>query len=126
MTALATDKRNTDLVMTSDAIMDMNNNKLVEVPAYNATIAFEHIKDDSRPELVFFNLNLTSEILSMTFNEVVNASSLKSSICLFARDVICPHGKRCMVPTQGWCRIRNRQLYISIDLDIDDLMRSRN
>ena len=75
-TNLATFINNTYISMTKYAINDMNKNRLVEVPWYNSTEASEVIPDSTPPNIVFFDLNMTSEILSLTFDEVVRADSL--------------------------------------------------
>ncbi|KAL5488649.1 hypothetical protein EMCRGX_G017625 [Ephydatia muelleri] len=74
--SLATNINNTYISFTSNAIVDMNVNKVVAMPNILALQASYVTPDTSPPQLVFFSLNLTSEVLSLTFNETVNASSL--------------------------------------------------
>ena len=62
--------------MTNEAFKDMNRNQLVPVSDDNATRVTTVIPDSTPPSLVFFDLNMTSEILSLTFNESVDASTL--------------------------------------------------
>ena len=73
----ATERANTYLSLTPDAIADMNGNPVIEVPRNSAEQVSEVTMDTTRPTLVMFSLNLTSEVLSLTFDEVVNASSLR-------------------------------------------------
>ena len=77
LTTLATSRGNTFISLTPEAISDMNGNPVVEVPPYDAIEASEFIVDTTPPTLVSFSLNLTSEVLSLTFDETVNASSLR-------------------------------------------------
>ena len=86
---LGTSVINTYLSISSDAFKDMNGNELQEIPSYNALNATEVIPDNTSPNLVFFDLNLTSEVLSLTFDETVNASSLRpSSIIIQAAEFV--------------------------------------
>ena len=75
-TELATYPGNTYISMTNEAFSDMNQNSLVSVLSDNATGATIVTNDTTPPQLVFFDLNMTSEILSLTFNESVDASTL--------------------------------------------------
>ena len=75
-TELATMTDNTFVSMTNEAFKDMNRNQLVPVSDDNATRVTTVIPDSTPPSLVFFDLNMTSEILSLTFNESVDASTL--------------------------------------------------
>ena len=74
---LATSPDNTFLSLGTGAFADMNGNPLNEVPVTNATQIGVIREDTTSPELVAFSLNLTSEILMLTFDETVNASSLR-------------------------------------------------
>lgn len=76
-TTLATSLENTFISLTPESISDMNGNPVVEVSASDAMQTSEFIMDTTPPMLVSFSLNLTSEVLSLTFDETVNASSLR-------------------------------------------------
>ena len=76
---LGTSTDNTYISITPDAFTDMNGNKLEEIPPNNALIASDVVSDHTAPNLVFFDLDLTSEVLSLTFDETVDASSLQPS-----------------------------------------------
>ncbi len=75
---LATSTDNTFISLGTGAFSDLNGNLLNEVPATNATQIGMIREDITSPELVAYSLNLTSEILTLTFDETVNASSLRS------------------------------------------------
>ena len=75
-TGLATDTNNTYISFPYETIRDMNRNLVVPVTQSEAQQADSFYPDLIPPELVRFDLNLTSEILSLTFSEVVNASSV--------------------------------------------------
>ena len=76
---LGTSEMDTYISISSDAFNDMNGNELQEISRHDAINATEVIMDETPPHLVYFDLNLTSEILSLTFDETVNASSLHPS-----------------------------------------------
>ena len=76
---LGTSTTNTYIYITSDSFTDMNGNEVEYIPSDDALNATSVILDQTSPNLVFFDLNLTSEILSLTFDETVNASSLQPS-----------------------------------------------
>ena len=77
LTTLATSQDNTFISLTLEAISDMNGNPVIEVPPYNSLPASDFTFDTTPPMLISFSLNLTSEVLSLTFDETVNASSLR-------------------------------------------------
>ena len=80
---LATSITNTYLRFSSGTIQDMNENELVEISQEDASQAYLVIPDRTRPQLVSFELNLTSEILTLTFDETVLASSLDPTELIF-------------------------------------------
>ena len=75
-TELATLLNNTYISMTPEAVRDMNNNLLVPVLPQNASGVNTLVPDTTQPELVYYSLNLSSEVLSMTFTETVDVGSL--------------------------------------------------
>ena len=76
---LGTSETDTYISLSPEAVTDMNGNRLQEIPLQNTLNATEVIPDETPPNLVLFGLNLTSEILSLTFDETVDASSLQPS-----------------------------------------------
>ena len=74
-TCLATSPENTFLSLEKEAILDMNNNRIETVDRNDADRVNGFVEDQIRPNLVGFDLNLTSEILTLYFDETVNASS---------------------------------------------------
>ena len=74
---LATSEADTFISISSNAFTDMNGNELQEIPPHNALNVTDIILDTTSPSLVCYDLNLTSEVLSLTFDETVNASSLQ-------------------------------------------------
>ena len=77
LTTLATSQDNTFISLTPEAISDMNGNPVIEVPPHDGLPASDFTFDTTLPTLISFSLNLTSEVLSLTFDETVNASSLR-------------------------------------------------
>ena len=76
LTSLATFDNNTYASINSFLVSDTVGLPVVAISAAEATQAFLYSVDESSPQLVCFSLNLTSEILSLTFDETVDASSV--------------------------------------------------
>ena len=76
---LATEKNDTQISVTRYLVLDMNQNQNVEIPPENASIVDVFIPDERPPILLLFELDLTQEILTLSFTETVNASSLNVS-----------------------------------------------
>ncbi len=119
---LATSVNNTFVALDTGAFADMNGNPLNEVPTFNATQVATVRADTTSPELVAFSLNLTSEILTLTFDETVNASSLQpDSIAI--QNAEYTH----LVSMISWYRLTGGttastdDYIIEINLDSDDL-----
>ena len=73
---LGTNTENTRISISRNLIRDMNGNKNLAIFPESALIAESHIADERRPSLLLFSLDLTSETLTLSFSETVNASSL--------------------------------------------------
>ena len=73
---LATDMDDTFIVASILSIADMNGNQLVEVHEDTALQVDDYTSDTTDPEFVNFMLNLTSDILRLSFSETVRSSSL--------------------------------------------------
>lgn len=78
-TDLATDINNTFISFPNTTVSDMNGNLVSPVSEFEAVPGQSFFPDLLRPELIRFDLNLTSETLTLTFSEVVNASSIDIS-----------------------------------------------
>ena len=68
---LATHANNTHITVTNATVDDMNNNSLVTINSSNALRADLFINDTTRPQLVYFDLDMTSAVLSISFTETV-------------------------------------------------------
>ena len=73
---LATDTSNTFIAIMSETVEDVGGNSVIEVRPDSALQARDVIDDVTPPALLSYQLNLTSELLVLTFSETVNASSL--------------------------------------------------
>ena len=73
---LATGMDDTFIVASVLAVEDMNGNRLVEVHEDTALQVDMYTSDVTNPELVNFMLNLTTDILRLSFSETVRSSSL--------------------------------------------------
>lgn len=69
---LATIESNTYLSIDQGTILDMNNNAIESISQTSARMARPVIPDDISPNLVIFDLNLTTEILTLYFDETVD------------------------------------------------------
>ena len=79
-TDLASRVNNTFVSLTHAAIQDMNGNMVAEIERENATRVAAYAPDASPPVLRNFALNLTSERLSLTFDETVDFESIQPSL----------------------------------------------
>ena len=73
---LATGMGDTFIVASVLAIVDMNGNRLVEIHEDTALQVDMYTSDITNPELVNFMLNLTTDVLRLSFSETVRSSSL--------------------------------------------------
>ena len=73
---LATGMDDTFIVASVLAIVDMNSNRLIEVHEDTALQVDMYTSDITDPELVNFMLNLTTNVLRLSFSETVRSSSL--------------------------------------------------
>ena len=78
-TGLGTTKENSYLALTSTAIVDMSNNMVKSVPPATPIQAMEVISDTSRAVLTQFSLDMNTGLLSLTFDETVDASTVNIS-----------------------------------------------
>ena len=76
---LASDENNTYIRLFRGGIRDMTNNYVSALPREMALRVTNYTRDTTRPSLVSFDLNLSSERLILTFSETVNSSSLDVS-----------------------------------------------
>ena len=76
MTRLATRQRNTYLSFSALLVNDTNSNQVIPISNGSATLADVFVEDLKRPELTGFSLNLTNEILTLSFSETVNIATM--------------------------------------------------
>ena len=67
---IATDRSNSFVYLLAGAIEDTAGNPVSDSP--RAFQASDHIVDSRGPELIYFSLNLTSEVLALSFNDIVD------------------------------------------------------
>lgn len=72
---LGTSINNSFLSVTAGTIVDMNSNSLIPISNSSAQVAAAFTADTTSPVLASFSLDLTLRMLSLTFNEIVNALS---------------------------------------------------
>ena len=87
-TCLATSEENTFLSLQEDGIRDMNDNGIVIISRNDSEMVTSLVEDITRPHLLLFDLNLTSEILTLFFDETVNVSSFDPTQITFLSDII--------------------------------------
>ena len=83
MTTIATSRTNTFIFFSSAFISDMNYNTVESILSNNSKQVLMFTPDDTEPVLTEFAVNLTTEILSLTFSEIVNFSSFNPSLLSF-------------------------------------------
>ena len=72
---LATNENNTFLIISSDLIVDMDGNPVFNITADLPLEVRNFTEDTTPPVLLYFDLNLTSDVLTLVFSETVNVSS---------------------------------------------------
>jgi hypothetical protein len=76
VTGLCTAAETTFMIISSSALVDMNNNNVTAVASQSTT---NYTADGTNPTLVSFALDMNVNVLTMSFSETVNASSLRST-----------------------------------------------
>jgi len=76
---LATMNTNTFIALASGAVQDMAGIPSAEIPSTNALPITDHTEDRVRPSLSDFDLDLDNGVLTLTFNESVNVTSVDST-----------------------------------------------
>ena len=76
ITDLAIDNMTTYLALSSSAAADMSSNPLVPITDTNPRKVSEFYNDYTQPILLSFDLDIDTGVLSLTFDETVNASSI--------------------------------------------------
>ena len=76
-------QNSTFLSLMPNALTDTNGNQIMAVSESNATFVSTFQQDEMGPMLRGFSLNLTSELLILTFDETVDFSSLNSMLLSF-------------------------------------------
>ena len=80
LTMLAQSTNSTFISLTTYTILDMNRNLLVPVSELNATQVSDYLADVTGPVLRSFTLNLTSELLTLSFDETVDFNSIQPEL----------------------------------------------
>ena len=83
---LASFPNNTYLRLLSDALVDMSNNAHVE--SSESFLVSTFIPDTTPPSLDMFSLDINTGVLSLTFTEVINGSSLNLTLILLQSDTM--------------------------------------
>ena len=86
--SLATLQRNTWISVTELLVNDTDGNRLQSLDALQVN---HFTSDDTRPTLLNYTLNLTSEILSLSFSETVDVSTLNVKDILLQNDTVLYH-----------------------------------
>ena len=113
---LCYDENSTFLLITSKGIMDMNMRSVVAIREDKALMVDNFTEDTTRPQLLYFDLNLNTEQLLLTFTETVDTLTLNYfAFTLFGEeDYVNYTLSSGSTPSNDW-------FTIVIQLDIDDL-----
>jgi len=79
---IARESNATYLVIPEDFVSDMSGNPIIPLPNGMAKQVDSYFPDINRPLLLSYTLNLTSELLILTFNETVDVSTLNISFLM--------------------------------------------
>lgn len=122
--ALAMSQYSTYLALSENVVADTNGNKLVAVPASNASMASMFIPDTTNPILRFFELDMNIGILRMTFSETVDTATFMLMLLTIQDDVIANSTFNFLSST--WSMELDPVIYINISkLDLDLLKENR-
>ena len=83
-TNLGTEIANSYISITASTIMDMNSNDVFAISRAQALEAARVLPDETSPILRSFSLNMNTGVLSLTFDETVNAATFNVSALTFA------------------------------------------
>ena len=83
-TNLGTEIANSYISITASTIMDMNSNNVFAISRAQARRAVRVLPDEVSPILRSFSLNMNTGVLSLTFDETVNAATFNVSALTFA------------------------------------------
>ena len=78
-TGLGTSRNDSFLSLSSSTLTDMNSNDIVAIDNTNALQAADYAIDESDPIVVSYDLDLDLGVLSLTFDETVDASTFNVS-----------------------------------------------
>ena len=73
---IATERGNTFLSVTTDFILDMNDNAVVLIPPDDAIVATKFTNDTTRPFLEEYSIDLNAGLITLTFSETVNTNTI--------------------------------------------------
>ena len=86
LTELATSNYTTYISVTHRAVRDMNNNFISVVSPTTAIPVSDFTRDDTKPRLLSFTLDLDEENLTLSFSETVNSSSVDVTAITIVRE----------------------------------------
>ena len=88
MTTLAAEPSNTYISISPELVQDTSNLDVVEISNSSAIQVFMggYIRDTTPPYLLEFSFNLTSEVLILTFDETVDADTVRPDMIVFQSD----------------------------------------
>ena len=120
---LASFSNNTYLRLSSNAVSDMSDNQYNE--ASDSFLVSIFIPDTTPPRLYLFSLDMNTGILSLTFTEVINGSSLNLTLISLRSDEMMPYSSFNLTGGEksGTNFDIGHPAVIDIELTIDDLNR---
>ena len=78
-TGLGTSQQNSFLSLSSSTVVDMNTNDVVAIGANSALEVADYVRDETSPQIESFELDLDDGVLSLFFDETVDASTFNVS-----------------------------------------------
>ncbi|XP_065887295.1 uncharacterized protein [Dysidea avara] len=113
---LAHNESNTYLSLTSETLTDMNGNPVVAILPTDAELVTEFVNDTTPPRLLMFDLNLTSEVLTLYFSETVRVEMLAVNKIILSNE-----NATSMWMLRYGNAISNDSTVVTIQLDTRDL-----
>ena len=100
-TSLATNASSTFLSLAASAIKDVAENRAKAIPAASAVQVQTYIVDATRPALISFVLEMNTGNLTLTFSEVIKASTFSSHQLPFRTHQVV-QARACSCPALTW------------------------
>ena len=81
---LAANSSTSFITFNENLVSDMNNNPIIPISSNSSNQTYLYTEDMTPPQLVYYNINLTNEVLEILFSETVNLDTLMITMIMFS------------------------------------------